>query len=60
MTDEREPVERKSVTMRPSNWATVEGYANQMGDDSISKALRRIVEEWAQLKQAPSPAQEAQ
>ena len=46
----RHPVESRSVSMYPSHWATVDAYAKDAGYGSTSAALRRIVEEWVQLK----------
>ena len=43
-------VEPKSVTMYPIEWAIVGAFAKDMGYDSYSAALRRIVNEWAEMK----------
>ena len=50
MSDEK--FEPRSVTMNPTHWATVDAYAKDAGYPSTSAALRRIVDEWTQLKKA--------
>ena len=45
-------VEPRNVTMYPVQWATVDSFAKDTGYPSTSAALRRIVDEWVQLKQA--------
>jgi len=38
--------------MYPVHWATVDAYAKDAGYPSTSAALRRIIDEWIQLKKA--------
>lgn len=45
-------VEARSVSMYPVHWATVDAYAKDAGYGSTSAALRRIIDEWIQLRQA--------
>ena len=41
--------EQRSVTLYPRHWATIDSYAKDEGF-SRSLALRKIIEEWLQLK----------
>lgn len=45
-----EKVEIRTVSMYPGDWATVESFADTMGYPSTSSALRRIIDEWLELK----------
>jgi len=45
-----EKVEPRNVTMYPDHWATVDEYAQAEGF-TVSLALRKIVVEWAELKE---------
>lgn len=49
-SNNNELVEPRNVTMYPIHWATVDAYAKDMGYPSTSAALRRIVDEWIQLR----------
>ena len=40
----------RSVSMYGRHWATVAAYAKDQGYGSVSAALRRIVDEWLELK----------
>lgn len=44
--------EKRSVSMDSLHWVTVEAYAKDQGFPSVSSALRRIIDEWVELKQA--------
>lgn len=46
-----ELVEPRSVSMYSLQWATVEALARDNGYPSVSAALRRIVEEWVEMRQ---------
>ena len=46
----RELVEPRNITMYPTHWATVDAYAKDMGYPSTSAALRRIIDEWLDLR----------
>lgn len=50
MSDERESVEARNVSMYPRHWRAVDEYAREKSDYKVSAALRRIIEEWAALK----------
>ena len=57
MYEERESVERATVTLLPIHWQTIDAFAEERSDLSRSAALRRIVDEWLMLtgrKQAPN------
>lgn len=43
------PVEGRHITMYSRQWATVESYAKDQGFN-VSLALRRIIDEWVELK----------
>ena len=57
MEDER--VEGKNVTMYPWHWSVVERHRRAMRDDSLSKALRRIVEDWESAEAQGSSLKES-
>ena len=44
-------VEPRNVSMYPIHWAVVDAYAKDMGYPSTSAALRRIVDEWREIKE---------
>ena len=44
--------EKRSVSMDSLYWSTVESFAKDQGFPSVSSALRRIIDEWRELKQA--------
>jgi hypothetical protein len=48
--NEKMRVEIRSVSLYPLHWATISSYAKDQGCDSLSAALRRIVDEWLELK----------
>ena len=50
MTGDRELVETQNVSMYPSHWATVRQFAKDQGYGNTSAALRRIIDEWRQMK----------
>lgn len=50
MTDSEDRVEPRNVTMYPRHWAMVDSFAKDMGYPSSSSALRRILDEWCDLK----------
>ena len=52
MDKAKELVEPRNVSMYAVHWATVEAYAKDQGYGSVSAGLRRIVDEWLELKQA--------
>ena len=43
-------VQPRNVSMYGKQWATVQAYAKDQGYSSTSAALRRIVDEWVELK----------
>ena len=43
-------VQPRTVSMYGTHWPTVESYAQDRGYGSTSAALRRIIDEWTQLK----------
>lgn len=49
-SDNNNRVEPRNVTMYPGHWATVDAFAKDTGYPSTSAALRRIVDEWRELK----------
>lgn len=52
MFDEsKDLVEARTITMYPSHWATVESFSKDNGYN-VSAGLRRIVDEWLELKKA--------
>ena len=55
MTQQRDNVEARNVTMYPVQWATVDSFGKDYGYPSTSAALRRIVDEWQQFKGAQLP-----
>ncbi len=57
---DRELVEARNVTLYPRHWAMVDSYSKDMGYDTTSAALRRIISEWAQFKQAQLPLPQVQ
>jgi len=50
----RDRVQAKAVSMYPTQWAIVQQFAQDQGYGSTSAALRRIVDEWARSRAAPS------
>lgn len=52
---ERELVEARNVSLYPRHWAMVDSYSKDMGYDTTSAALRRIIQEWAQFKSQQLP-----
>lgn len=61
MTEERERVEPRTISMLPKQWAIVEAAADTAGLLSISAGVRRIIDEWATMTGKFTPnAQEAQ
>jgi hypothetical protein len=49
--EKSELVESRAVTMYPSDWATVDSHAKDMGLNT-SSSLRFIIREWRQFKGA--------
>jgi len=49
MTNESK-VEAGNITLYPIHWATVDAFAKDMSYSSRSAALRRIIDEWLQMK----------
>ena len=47
----RELVEPRNVSMYPLHWSTVEALAKDGGFGNTSAALRRIVDEWLDMRQ---------
>jgi hypothetical protein len=45
--------EKRSISMYPGDWATVEEFAQERGYPSVSSAIRRIIHEWATPEQKP-------
>lgn len=43
-------VQVKAVSMYPAHWAIVDEFAQHQGYGSKSAALRRIIDEWNQIK----------
>lgn len=56
MADKKQLVKIRTVSMYPIHWATVDAYAKDTGYPSTSAALRRIIDEWIQLKKAALPS----
>jgi hypothetical protein len=54
----RDLVQAKAVSMYPTHWAIVHQFAQDQGYGSTSAALRRIVDEWDQIKSARSQLSE--
>ena len=50
MSEDRELTEARSITIYPTQWATVEAFAKDRGYPSVSSALRRIIDEWLDMK----------
>jgi hypothetical protein len=48
----REFVQVKAVSMYPTQWMIVDQFSHDQGYGSTSAALRRIVDEWQQMKSA--------
>lgn len=57
---EDEKVEARNVTMYPRDWAVVERLALSSGVQSLSGALRLIVQEWRALKRQEQRLQSQQ
>jgi hypothetical protein len=47
---QRERVQVKAVSMYPTQWTIVHHFSQEQGYGSTSAALRRIVDEWQQMK----------
>lgn len=52
MDKSKELVEPRNVSMYAVHWATVQAYSKDQGYGSTSAGLRRIVDEWVELKKA--------
>jgi len=42
----------KGISLYPQHWAVIASYAKDMGYPSLASALRRILDEWVELKTA--------
>jgi len=49
---DKELVQTKGISMYPHQWATIEAYAKDGGYTSTAAGLRRIVDEWFDMKKA--------
>jgi uncharacterized protein YecA (UPF0149 family) len=49
---QRQLVQVKAVSMYPAQWTIVNQFSQDQGYGSTSAALRRIVDEWKQMKSA--------
>ena len=54
MKKEKDLVEPRNITLYPINWSIIESFAKDMGYPSTSSAIRRIIDEWVQMKQDSS------
>ena len=50
----RELVQVRAVSMYPTQWTIVHRFSHDQGYGSTSAALRRIVDEWEQMRLARS------
>ena len=50
-----EQTERRTITMYPIHWATVDDFARDQFYGNTSLAVRRIIDEWKQFKGSPRP-----
>ena len=51
-------VQVKAVSMYPAHWAIVDEFAQHQGYGSKSAALRRIIDEWNQIRMSRAQVSE--
>ena len=56
----RVPVEVRTYSLYPRQIAAINGFAIATTDGNVSAALRRILDEWAQLKNDKIVSQQVQ
>ena len=50
MKREKDLVEPRNITLYPIHWSIIESFAKDLGYPSTSSAIRRIIDEWVQMK----------
>ena len=56
--NDRDTIERRSVSMYPAEWAVVDAKAQEL-DGNVSLTMRLIVREWEDLQEVLKPQRAA-